>query len=584
MNESEDTPRATRVRRWRPRIRDVLVIANLVVLLLPLAGIAWLRLFENELLRRTESELYAQGAFVTAAYRDALYTELSGRNPGQTDVFAEYGRPIGDAFVEQAMPEDGLRFVPATLDRRRDPVLPAATDDAELPEAVPDPMAEAAGAYIQSMLLQAKLITLAGIRVVDFDGTEVANTRGEFGVSLLTWDEVPRALQGETVAFLRERRSDEPRPPLWSKSRRTRVRVFVAMPVIDGDRVLGAVVLSRTPVSLKRALYDNLWLLMGTFCVLVLTAIGLSWTLSVTIGRPLVRLAREAERIERGGSFRRAVVERPITQEVAALAEAVAAMAEALERRANAIRSFATSVSHEFKTPLSSLRGAVELLQDHAMSEDERDHFLGVLDKESQRLERLVRRLLDLARADVERPVAFATDVRAVVEDALRELGPRCPETEAPADLEDVGLTTMPGDALESIITCLLTNARVHGLGRGGTQITVSLRRAPEPGDGSTDERSREARAPAHGALIEVVDDGPGVSTANVARIFDPFFTTARDEGGTGVGLAIVRTLAAAHGGRAWYAREAEHSCFRVWLPTAPGDGARPAPPLTTRS
>ena len=91
----------------------------------------------------------------------------------------------------------------------------------------------------------------------------------------------------------------------------------------------------------------------------------------------------------------------PVTHDIAELSEAVATMAQTLEQRADYIRNFAAHVSPEFKTPLSAIQGSVELLRDHAdsMPPGQRKRFIDIPSNDALRLERLVRRLLELARA-----------------------------------------------------------------------------------------------------------------------------------------------------------------------------------------
>ncbi|MBK3736973.1 histidine kinase, partial [Azospirillum brasilense] len=165
------------------------------------------------------------------------------------------------------------------------------------------------------------------------------------------------------------------------------------------------------------------------------------------------------------------------------------------------------------------------LLRDHldTMSAEERDRFLANMDAEAERLSRLVRRLLELARADVMRVTEeVATDAVPVAarlaarHDAMASLPPSLP-------------VAMEAEALESVLANLIENARRHA----GPEARVEVALAPE-GDG---------------AVLRVSDDGPGVSPANAGRIFTPFFTTARQSGGTGLGLAIARGIVEAHGG-----------------------------------
>src|SRR5438094_267639 len=382
----------------------------------------------------------------------------------------------------------------ATLDLALDSVRPrppAAPESA----APADPAGVAAGRELMAVMQDAQAITLAGIRVTDFRGVVVASTGEEFGRSLAEREEVARALRGEPVSLLRERVSEAPRPPLASLSRGTRVRVFVALPVLDGRRVVGAVVLSRSPRSIGETLYDKRLHLLAGAGVLLAVVVLMTLFTSRTISRPLEAVVGQSERAARGEQGAVAPLARPITREVARLSEAVAAMARTLEERADYIRTFASQVSHEFKAPLTAIRGAVELLRDHAatMSEEERDRFLENLAADAQRLERLVRRLLELARADVAEPGDERADLAAVlaaIAERHRRLGIDVRLALAPR----LGTVAMGEETLDTILSNLLENARQHG----GPDIGVTIRAAR---DGVR-------------ASVRVEDDGPGCRRA----------------------------------------------------------------------
>jgi signal transduction histidine kinase len=212
----------------------------------------------------------------------------------------------------------------------------------------------------------------------------------------------------------------------------------------------------------------------------------------------------------------------------------VAQTARTLEQRADYIRDFASHVSHEFKTPLTSIQGALELLHEHAdsMSDTERNRFLQNLTDDAEHLERLVKRLLDLARADVMQVKAETANVTNVLErtvERYRRLG--LAATIEPAS-DDVSVTMSP-EILESIVSNLLDNAREHG----GDDVSVNIH---------LDQIQVNDKAHAE---IVIADNGPGISEANAVRVFKPFFTTARARNGTGLGLAVVRSLITAHGG-----------------------------------
>ena len=530
--------------RTPPRLRTVLLAINLLILLLPLGGIVALRVYESALVRQTESELVAQGAFVASAYRRALERAV---HPA---ALQHLGRPLLAAQPLSGTDVDRWRPRPAKLDLAVDPVLPPPAP--AVPAGVrPDARAAAAGREITVLMRDAQAVTLAAIRVVDADGTVVATTGEELGRSLSAREEVARALAGEHVSVLRRRLTDNPDPALASVSRSTGVRVFVVTPIVHRDRVLGAVVLARTPASLAQTLYRHRAPLLFGLGVLVVAVIAVSLFTAVTIARPVAAIIRQTERAQRGEKGAVTPLAHAGTHEFAQLSGAVAALAQTLEERADYIRNFAAHVSHEFKTPLTAMQGAVELLREHGagMSEEERSRFLDNLAVNTGRLDRLVRRLLDLARADTIRPGNEATPVGPVLARVCNRYRAEGLDVSCQGIRLDI-YVAMAGETLESILANLLENARQHG--GAGVQVQVTAE-SPTGGRGYID--------------IIVSDNGPGVTPANLGRVFDPFFTTARDRGGTGLGLAVVRSLVEAHGGSVELRPSARGAKFVLRLP-----------------
>jgi signal transduction histidine kinase len=525
------------MKRRRPRIRTVLLTVNLLILLLPVAGVLALRIYENELIRSTEAQLLVQGAIVREAFR-LEYLRLEG----ETDEAPEELAGLESGEADPLLPE---------LDISSEELRPRA-QDATTPSSPADPIAVRAGSQIDRVLRAAATNTLTGIRVVDSGGTVVASTRTELGLSIAEREEVERSLQGERVSLLRARRSNPYAPPIQSISRGQRYRVFVALPVLDGDRVLGAVVLSRTPLDIVKALYLHRKALFIGAGVILAVVVLVSTLTAFMIGRPVHALIDRAEKIARGDKPgpSRALG----TYETARLSEALDHMASTLEHRADYIRAFAAHVSHEFKTPLTTIQGTVELLSDHLdeMSEEERGRFLRNLADSSARLERLVRRMLDLARADALRPgderTRVASAVAAAVERA-RKSGLRIDSEIGPG----VGNVRMARETLEEVLGILLDNSVQHG----GRSVRVRVSSNADPA------------ASRRGVSLVVEDDGPGISEPNATRIFAPFFTTARERGGSGLGLSIARSLLEAHGGSIELERSPRGTKFALWLPAA---------------
>lgn len=527
----------------RPTLRTVLLLVNIVIIALPLAGIAALRLYESALVRQTESSLIAQGAFVAAAYEAALRRASSS--------LAGYGVPVDAAWRERAQPDERWRPRPAKLDLAVDRVRPRPPD--AISAAVPaDAAAVAAGRETMAIMGNAQTVTLASMRVTDYRGTVVASTGEDLRRSLANWEEVARALKGEHVSFLRQRVSDEPLPPFESISRGARVRVFVAMPIIAEDRMLGAVVLSRTPADIVQTLYGKRQqLLYGGLGVLAVV-LAVSLLTSFTIRRPVTAVIDQAERAARGERGAVVPLARPGTREIEQLSDAVAGMARTLEQRADYIRDFASHVSHEFKTPLTAIGGAIELLQEHGdtMSAEERARFLQNLEDDASYLQRLVQRLLDLARADVIKVGTDEADVEHVLDHVVERYRRLGLEIHLKRDTEALAVA-MSEDVLESIISNLLENARQHA----GEDVKVTIQVSRR----GTDEKQA--------VNIVVQDNGPGISEANATRIFQPFFTTARAQGGTGLGLAMVKSLLTAHCGAIRLLGTTVGAAFELELP-----------------
>lgn len=542
--------------RRRPRLGTVLFAVNLLIFLLPLGGIAVLRLYESELIRHTESELNMQGAFVASIYRTELLKRLSpGESQGMaTPEVAAYGVAISPHRVRWNDPDEPWTPVEASLDIAKDRIHPPPSKSFQ-PDAPADALAQGAGGQVTPVLLGAQKLTLAGIKVTDYQGVVVASTREDLGKSLATQEEVRKALQGEHVSMLRERGWEGPTPPLDSISRGSQVRVFVAMPVIEGDRVLGAVLLSRTPLDLSKALYRNRFYLLSGGLVVVLVVCVVTLLTTRMVARPVKALIHQAEQVTRGEKGAASIpLKSPGTYEVDRLSRALAQMSDTLEKRADYIRTFASNVSHEFKTPLTSIRGTVELLKDHfaSMSAEDREGFLHILELDTERLARLVQRLLDLARADVLKPGAEKTDVA----EAFKRVTERFCREGFPITLDvspEVHSAAMAPEVFESLLSNLVDNSRQHG--GAGVHVHLSGRTAKHSGRDVVE--------------IDVQDDGKGVSESDAARIFAPFFTTARQSGGTGLGLSIVQALVVAHHGTIALKPSPAGARFRLVLPVA---------------
>ena len=523
-------------RRKPPPLWVLLLVSNMAVLALPITALWAMRIYESALVGQTEGELVAQAVVWSAAVR------------------AELGRlsPDTPAPPPSAAAEPGLNATAVSLlsrpglDLAFDPILPPPPPAAPATSA-PDALASAIGRALSPMIRDAQPVTLSALRLTDAHGVIIATTGADLGKSLAGWEEVARVLAGAPIATaLRQREPWETMVSFGTLSRPSGLRVFVALPVQGNAGLLGTVVLSRTPRDTSQAIWSKRWELGPLVVSLLVAGVLLAAGLSRLVTRPLAIVVAQAQFAALGGQT--APLERPGTREVADLSDALTRMAAMLDQRARYIIAFAASVSHEFKTPLAGLRGAAELLEDHAdtLPADERGKLLRIIASNTQRLDHLVQRLLDLARADMIRP---GVGVATTVGDVLEVLVPLYLERGMAVQV-DVGTCTvaLPADALSALLASLLENAAAHGRGTGAS-VTVSAR--------SWERRTR----------ITVTDDGPGISPANRGRIFEPFFTTSRDQGGTGLGLSIVRAMAQGVGGTAELLPSERGASFCIELP-----------------
>ena len=218
-------------------------------------------------------------------------------------------------------------------------------------------------------------MTLAGIRILDARGVVVAATQDEdLGKSLAAQEEVAHALRGAPKAALRERDVDPADYSMISISRNTALRVFVAVPILADGHVLGAVLVSRTPRNIVQTLYSKRYALLELAIILLARSSALAWFTGQTVIRPTRQLAAMARRVARGEIRTVEPLHRPLMREARQLSDSIVTMARTLEARADYVRELALGISHEFKTPLTGIRGGAELLRDHLgeMSEEER--------------------------------------------------------------------------------------------------------------------------------------------------------------------------------------------------------------------
>jgi signal transduction histidine kinase len=517
-------------------LRLVLVLVNLFILAIPVSGLSLFRIYENELVRQTETELIAQAALVGAMYKNEI---LAAVGPN-------YGRKISNP----AAADDGGRFrlAPPVLDLSRDEILGRRLSYSYSPYD-PDPAAAAAAARLEPVLKEAGRTNLSSVVVLDFRGIVVAGQSGH-GLSMAGNAEISEALNGLHKSVMRTRERQRRRDALVSAQRYSNFRVFVAAPVMNRDRLLGVVYLSRTPRDVIDALSRERRRLLLTVAIVLGLMLVISLATSIMIIAPVRRLADEATAVAEG---RRQGFgdERPLiaVRELADLRAVVADMAERLRRRSDYLKAFADGVSHEFKTPLTSIKGALEIIGEHGrtMAPEVRERFEANIRADLDRLERLTSRLLALARAEAvsqaggDRCDAAALTRRLASHYELSGLAVKAPPPPAAFELD------VPADVLETVLRNLFDNSRESGA--AATTVDFAL-----------DPSGKTGR-------ITVTDNGPGIQAQNAEAIFTPFYTTHKNQGGTGLGLSLARTLISPYRGELTWAGNQPGAVFTLVLP-----------------
>ncbi len=294
--------------------------------------------------------------------------------------------------------------------------------------------------------------------------------------------------------------------------------------------------------------------------------------LARSIAQPITRLTRATAALARGQYDHR--VPAPGHDEMARLAASFNAMAEQVQRSRQMEKDFVANVSHELKTPLTSIQGFAQAFMDGAVQDMEgaRRAARAIFD-ETARMGRLIGDLLTLARLESGQMTLARenVDLREALPLWVKRLQPRAQELGEKIVTVVDAIPPVVGDAgrLEQVITNLIDNAIKYN--RPGGTVTVTAQMETP----SALKRRGLAKEPVTQWLtISVADTGEGIPAADLPRLFDRFYRgdKARVAGGAGLGLAITQEIVAAHGGRITVESEkGKGSVFTVHLPIANG-------------
>jgi two-component system sensor histidine kinase ChvG len=515
------------VRRFRQRWVSPLLRRILLVNALPLAllvvALLYLDQYQNGLLEAQVSALREQAKIYAGAIGESAVLATDPDNP---HLVPEIARPLLRRLTDPTPDARAKIYAPdgtVVADSQSRDVQGAGANRPPLPPIDRGPILSLVGQVYDFVL---------SLMPHRDPGTTVDITPGARGPD---WQpDVKEELRLQSNPNSREM------PPYIRRTVDNRLWVTVAEPVERDRRTVGIVLLTREAREVEESLQSIRLSIIALFGLALALTVLLSWYLSLTIARPILRLADAASDMREGkgrtGSVPATLLMR--RDEVGELANAVSDSASALWERMDATERFAADVAHELKNPLSSIRSAIETLM-RIEDPARRKQLLTIIGQDVMRLDRLISDVSDASRVDAEmsRVTARAVDVVPIVR-TLKELddATRDPDNDPGLDVvaPPAGMEVLAvEDRLVQVLRNLIGNA--HSFSPRQGRILVRVRDADPLVE------------------ISVEDQGPGIPDANLEHIFDRFYSE-RPHGEkfgqhSGLGLSISRQIVEAlHG------------------------------------
>ena len=508
-----------------------LFILNALLVFLPVGAFFFLDTYESQLLRSLEHALVQQGRIFSALLSETPEVDtdlarrtlinLERRSAARIRVIDGTGNLLADSS--------------SLSGREAGPAAGPAVPSSEAPGTSRDRTYEEADSSLPPR--QRLIYRIASFPVRLYRGTfappQPPSRADSFysGGNYFDGTEVRRALAGEYGAATRISGGDQ-----------VSVTLYSAIPVMNGERVTGAVLVSQSSYRILQDLYELRIQIFLIFLVSLGASLLITLFFGLTISRPIKRIKNEAEAIvDSRGRLKRHFAAGRKRDEIGDLSRALEEITTRLKHHIGFIEGFASDVSHELKNPLASIRSAVELAFD-TDDEEVRKKMAELINRDLSRMETRITRIKELSLLDArllseEKRVVDLTEIVAGVVESARlscPPGPRGVSYRIEAGCERAPVAASP-ERLVQILENLLDNAA--GFSPPGGVITVAL------------EDSGES------IILRVEDEGPGVVKGKEEVIFDRFVTIRRDpSSGTagahaGLGLSIVKTITEGYGG-----------------------------------
>ena len=514
----------------------------------PVAGILYLDVYEQQLLGAMEASMVQQGRILAAALGTTAISAEGGIDPAAANAVLAALEQRQTARL-RVIDRQGWVIADSSQLGPRLPEKPAAIPGAEysVPEARTNPVYRlgsglyALGSRLIGALLGAPEAPLSAVEPFRADAPlDIPPVRDALAGRYGPWTVISPGQRSVTLYSAIPVRA---RPDAESE-----------------PRIVGAVLVSGSTLRLLTDLYQVRTAIFRVVLASLAVAVLLTLVASFTIVRPLHRLSAEAaELVDRRGRLRGTFRGSRRADEIGELTRALEGLSRRAAEHVTFVEAFAGDVSHELKNPLASIRSAAEMLE-QVEDPAERRALLDLAQREVARMEHLLKEVREMARLDsrVEEgppPVVPLDQWLPGLVEGVRRRAPAGVRVE----LETAGGQPVPvaasPDRLAQVVENLLDNAL--SFAPPGSAVTVRLRR-----DGSR-------------ALVAVSDEGPGVPPQHLGRVFGRFFTYRPAGAGdgrphTGLGLAIVKAIVEGYGGSVAVAnRPGGGAVFEVALPLA---------------
>jgi signal transduction histidine kinase len=322
----------------------------------------------------------------------------------------------------------------------------------------------------------------------------------------------------------------------------------VAKPFLYNNTVEGAVYLSSPVPEVNKARTNVIKFFIFSVLISIAVSVLLAYFFSRKISDPLKQISNATKEIEKGDFSKRLDVKSD--DEIGELARSFNDMASALQNLEEMRRDFIANVSHEFRTPMTSILGFIDGIIDGTIPQNGHNKYLNIVRDEIARLNKLANNLLDLARLESgETLLNFTTfDINELIRICIIKLENAISEKniDINAELEGQLMVFADKDAIERVLINLIHNA-VKFTDAGG-QVIMSTSRTKSK------------------ALITVTDTGIGISQDEISLIWERFYKSDKsrslDKSGTGLGLAIVKNIIKRHN-------------QNIWVESEPGKGTK---------